>query len=376
MNGRESNVGTPTGARRLCVFCGEKPTNKNVEHVVPKWLLEMTGKSNRMAAFAPVWNDREQKLGVLKIPFSKFVFPACSSCNERFSELEGLARRVVDKMLSHEPICAHDLGTLLSWLDKVRTGLWLAYYYLQRNFCGIDPHMAIAERVDRADRLVFLYRSIERVEGVSIVGANSPAFQYLPVCFGLVVNDLGFLNASTDFLLARRLGLPHGTAECWGEWPGVIYTLEPPRERVMLPVLRGYRGDRCTRVFQPMAGREVTLRHLEKHCESATVQAIFGKPPSPSGKVLIQDGKEVREYGEVPTMEWLPPADLSRRRMAYLIFEECTRLQLRIARQGPGTKGLTDERRRIVKAQNRLVAAVSRDMVERCPQKGDESVGS
>lgn len=365
LDGKKERNPKPPGTRRLCVFCGKKPTEKNREHVVPRWLLEMTGTSKRLATFAPVWNSSEGKLGVLRIPFTKFEFPACKKCNERFSELEGAARQIVEKMLSHEAISQHDLEILLSWLDKVRTGLWLAFYYLQKNFLVIDPHMAIAERVDRSDRLVFIYRSVERTEGVHILGANVPAFQYLPVCFGLIVNDLGFLNASTDFLLARRLGLPHGTAERWGKWPSLIYRFEPPREQVMLPVLRGNWGDQCTRVYQPMAGREMVLRHLEKYGASPAVLAIFGTPPTARGKVLIGNGKKLWEYGEHATTDWLPPANLNKQRMANHIFRECTKLQLQIANQGPGTKGLSHGRKEIVRAQRRLAAAVARDMLER-----------
>jgi hypothetical protein len=27
----------------VCVFCGERPQSKTKEHVIPKWLIEMTG---------------------------------------------------------------------------------------------------------------------------------------------------------------------------------------------------------------------------------------------------------------------------------------------------------------------------------------------
>ena len=325
----------------------------------------MTGASKRVATFAPVWNATEKKLDVLRIPFTRFVFPACKVCNERFSDLEGAAQQVLKRMLAHEAINHQDLQILLSWLDKVRTGLWLAFYYLQKNCMVIDPHMAIAERVDRADRLVFIYRSVEGTEGVHIVGANVPAFQYLPVCFGLVINNLGFLNASTDFLLARRLGLPHGTAERWGDWPLVSYRLEPPRERIMLPVLRGNWGGQCTRVYQPMAGREMTLRHLEEHATSPAVQAVFGNPPTRSGKVLIEREGRLWDCSADPTMDWLPPASLDKQQMANHIFRECAKLQLRISSQGPGTKGLDKGTKLIVKAQGRLAAAVTKDMLKR-----------
>lgn len=351
------------------MFCGENPTDKNKEHVIPRWLLEMTGSSTRVATFAPVWNERERKLDALRIPFRKFAFPACRTCNERFSDLEASAKQVMEKLVSYEAVSSEDLGVLLSWLDKVRTGLWLAFYFLQKNVWMIDPHMAIADRIDRSDRLVFIYRSVEKGEGVSIMGANTPAFQYLPVAFGLVVNDLGFLNASTDYLLARRLGLPHGFAEEWGEWPSVIYRLEPPRERVMLPVLRGEWSEMGTRVYQPMAGRDFVLDQLAIYRDSATVQGLFGSPPSREGKVLIRTMNGLSEYKGEPSADWIPPALPTRQRMAHLLFRDCARLQVQIAKDGPGTRGLGKERKAIVKAQHRAANAVLRDMLERLPNE-------
>jgi hypothetical protein len=40
---------------KFCVFCGEKPENKNKEHIIPKWLIELTGNPNRQANFGSVW---------------------------------------------------------------------------------------------------------------------------------------------------------------------------------------------------------------------------------------------------------------------------------------------------------------------------------
>jgi hypothetical protein len=34
---------------KFCVFCGESPENKNKEHVIPQWLIRMTGYSKRIA---------------------------------------------------------------------------------------------------------------------------------------------------------------------------------------------------------------------------------------------------------------------------------------------------------------------------------------
>ncbi|HDR2534145.1 TPA: hypothetical protein QCI12_004383 [Enterobacter roggenkampii] len=36
---------------KKCIFCGDKPENKNKEHVIPKWLIEMTGDKKRSGYF-------------------------------------------------------------------------------------------------------------------------------------------------------------------------------------------------------------------------------------------------------------------------------------------------------------------------------------
>ena len=32
---------------KFCVFCGKKPENKNKEHIIPQWLIKLTGDPNR-----------------------------------------------------------------------------------------------------------------------------------------------------------------------------------------------------------------------------------------------------------------------------------------------------------------------------------------
>lgn len=32
---------------KTCIFCGEKCKNKTKEHVLPRWLIKMTGDPNR-----------------------------------------------------------------------------------------------------------------------------------------------------------------------------------------------------------------------------------------------------------------------------------------------------------------------------------------
>lgn len=42
---------------RSCVFCGMQPDSKTREHVLPRWLIEITGEPNRRAYLGRDWTD-------------------------------------------------------------------------------------------------------------------------------------------------------------------------------------------------------------------------------------------------------------------------------------------------------------------------------
>ena len=112
--------------RKFCIFCGLLPVDKNKEHVIPRWLIELTGDPNRMARFGfQIGEDESIKFREFR--FSKFTFPACTECNSIHSVLETAAGRIVGQILNDEPVSGDNLSTLLDWLDKVRVGLWLGF---------------------------------------------------------------------------------------------------------------------------------------------------------------------------------------------------------------------------------------------------------
>ena len=75
---------TAVPPKRFCVFCGSPPVDKNKEHVLPQWLLRMTGDPRRVVKFGMNF----EKQTVLEFSWSSLVMPSCTACNERFSELE------------------------------------------------------------------------------------------------------------------------------------------------------------------------------------------------------------------------------------------------------------------------------------------------
>ena len=73
---------------KFCIFCGGEPVAKNKEHVLPQWLIELTGNPKRLAGFGiDLFSSKQRKYSL-----NQFQFPACKDCNNEFSSLEGKAK--------------------------------------------------------------------------------------------------------------------------------------------------------------------------------------------------------------------------------------------------------------------------------------------
>jgi hypothetical protein len=187
---------------KFCVFCGNKPKGKNNEHIIPRWLIEFTGDPDRVVNFGPVWNTKTLSLDFKEFAFDQFRFPACESCNQKYSNLELKAKDVISRLTAEKALSGEDFAILLDWLDKIRVGLWLAYNYLQKNLSDVKPNFHISNRIGAKDRAVLIYKSDSEEIGISFSGANTPAFQYLPICFHLRINQYCLFNISTDFVIS------------------------------------------------------------------------------------------------------------------------------------------------------------------------------
>ncbi|RZK38276.1 MAG: hypothetical protein EOO61_08105, partial [Hymenobacter sp.] len=78
--------------KKLCVFCGNLPEEKTKEHIIPKWLLELTGDPNRKGVIGGLLSGVGLNGQPSERPLSTFHFPACRACNEEFGKLEGRAK--------------------------------------------------------------------------------------------------------------------------------------------------------------------------------------------------------------------------------------------------------------------------------------------
>ena len=195
--------------RGLCVFCGKKPNERTREHVVPYWLLEMTGNPNRVVTLG---QNFEKEKEPIRFSWASFVAPACKACNNTYAALEHQVKPVVEALQRREALPVSAYVILLDWLDKVRVGVWLLRHLIEKHPVKITPNFHISSRIGLKDRMVAIYAFDSQNKGINLAGTDSQIFFDMPCCFGLRINDLLLLNVSTDFFCSKGCGLPHPTS--------------------------------------------------------------------------------------------------------------------------------------------------------------------
>lgn len=270
---------------KFCVFCGEKPVDKNKEHIIPKWLISETGDLKRNINVGMNWRTGK----VLSYSFDSFVFPACYDCNSKFSLLEGKVKHIYFKIDNNESLNQLDIDIFLDWLDKVRVGLWLAYITLTSDFFEVQPHQFISTRVSNADRMVAIYKVNDSQKGIGFRGVNLPAFHYQPSCFGLIINNYYFLNMSTHSLFSRRIGFPYITNVSYSNeeiYAGIVVgELQKGIERIMFPLLRKRVFGSPLELYQPILDKSMlNTEFMTRYVSDNTLDINNGK-----GKIYFQD---------------------------------------------------------------------------------------
>lgn len=358
---------------KVCVFCGKQPVSKTNEHVLPQWLIELTGNPKRLAHFGLDFNKvkPEQR----SYSFDSFKFPACNFCNATFSELESLANPIMSKMLSNEAISASEIITLLDWFDKVRIGLWLAYYYLDKNPAGIEPNFYIAQRIRLYDRMVLICRADTASKMLSFVGCDSPIFSLLPSCFCLVVNHLVFLNISYHFLFSRRFGFPYPKASYLQ--PKGNNTVEMKfvhgRQRIMRPLLKKPFSLQGTELYQPIFPSPDKDASIYKLYNNAYVKEHSLDWERGLGKVYYKKGEGYSVYPDDYVFQWIP-------KEKYLLYELCFQAQLmtfewqlELEKISPSLANLNDNERREQRELRQIGTLYNKKLINILIQKSKEA---
>lgn len=192
--------------RRLCVFCGEVPDTKTNEHVVPYWLLELTGDPKRIVTMGINYAQDKKPI---RYSWSQFVAPACDKCNQKYSDFEGRVKALAMALEERQALSVADYVELLDWLDKVRIGVWLLRQRIENYPIGVSPNFHISSRMRQKDRMVAVYTFQGQSTGINLFGNDSLISTYMPSCFGLRFNNTLLLNASADFFCSKGCGLPY-----------------------------------------------------------------------------------------------------------------------------------------------------------------------
>jgi hypothetical protein len=230
---------------KTCIFCGNKPESKSKEHVVPKWLIEMTGDPNRITLLGK-YRDT-----LRKYPWKNFTFPACDKCNNEYAKLESRVKVVVLKLLAKTSVTESELNDFLDWLDKVRVGLWLGYIQLDKQD-DLTPNFHIKQRLGVSDRFASIHYLNDNHLGIGYTGTEFPAFRTSPSCFTLFINNIAIFNLSKEFAFARRLGFafPNKTLFLPNDSRLQIDYFKKGTERIMIPLLRKSLMPNSLRIYQ------------------------------------------------------------------------------------------------------------------------------
>jgi len=270
---------------KFCIFCGKPPVDKNKEHVIPRWLIELTGDPKRVVRLG-LKKETEGKPGFREYAFDQFTFPACEGCNTRHSELESVTKSTMIRIIEGKEITGTEISGLLDWFDKVRVGLWLAFHQLDKNLSGITPQFHIEKRIGQFDRLLIVEKDNSSKQRLNFSGADTFAFAYLPTAFTLMVNNYYFTNISSLYLFSRRLGFPYPD-ELFKDAnsPQLKCNIMPARERVMSPVLQRFTRSDVIKLYQPMFGLNLhpekiphyDNEYVKRHCydHALGIGAIF-----------------------------------------------------------------------------------------------------
>ena len=295
---------------KLCVFCGNPPLDKNKEHILPQWLLRLTGDPSRQVYLGRDWSKKDLPKRVFS--FKSFTFPACTLCNTHFAKMETEAQRIVTTMLNNGPLNADDIDVLMDWLDKVRTGLWLGLMYLNGNHRDVSPQFAIASRMAVRDRLVCMYRDQKELTGISLGGVESPLFQEMPSCFVISINHLHFFNASSTALFSSRLGLPFPIDRriAPDRDAGFLANVAPGTGTMELPLVPFPIKSGGSQFYQPIiphANNIGSKERINAAFETSYVQGMLRDPNENRGKIVQVTDHGATFYPIQSTMDWLPP---------------------------------------------------------------------
>lgn len=342
--------------KKKCVFCGCEPDIKTKEHIIPKWLIKLTGNINRDINLGFQWDleGDEPKFKDLKFSFNSFQFPACKECNELYAKLEDDTKPIIIKILADEYIDSYELDTLLDWFDKVRIGLWLGSLYLGKALMPVTPNFHIKERIGKKDRSLLIYKVKDEQKGIQMGGTDLPCFSYNPTCFSLTINNFIFINSSSDYLYSEHLGFPYAvSAKRYLDTKMLYLAINNGTNRIGKKLFPNSFPDGGTRIIQPIIQCDYKGNLIEEFNNDYITNNSLKKKPM-HGLIFIENGKRIEKLEEDEEMKLTPALIHERRELINKIIPTLIKEQLYIFKNSRYYKSgeITKESKVIFEGQN------------------------
>lgn len=356
---------------KMCIFCGNIPLEKTKEHIIPKWLLEVTGDPNRKAFFGFDLNNSKPKQRIYA--FDHFTFPACDACNNEFSDLEGIVKNVILSILQEKEINDIDVSHLFDWLDKVRIGLWLGFNILNNFNSGIIPKFHIKTRICKYDRLLFIYKLSTNRNGINFVGADSPSFHYIPSCFALIINNFCLFNVSCFNLCSRRLGFPFPKEAYYRNIKLEIEAdIVEGLNRIFFPIIqKEYLSNAC-KFYQPIFPSYPNDNELRHMYDKDYVQSHSIKWEEGIGSVFYETNSKAHVFPRNKTNNWIPQHEQNLKDFLLQINKQVYEFQIFTAKELVSINKLNKEDKNTInkhldfyKRCNKIVIDFIKDQVNR-----------
>lgn len=269
---------------KRCIFCGNIVQDKTKEHVIPKWLIEMTGNPKRKFTLGPFFLLNHK---YMQFSADSFQFPACDKCNSNYSQLEGKAKAIINA-ITEGNVDVSNISILLDWFDKVRIGLWLGYRYLDKDFWKVHPNFYISQRIGYSDRLLLIYHLNSQENILNFGGINSPVFSFMPSAFVLRIKNTIFYNIGIQGIISRRIGFPYFHNGLIRKDGKQISEIQDGIKKIKLPIVRDKFISTKNQYYQAIIPEynvyikdfdQGTIKYIEEH------ESSIG-----SGKSKIYDG--------------------------------------------------------------------------------------
>lgn len=251
-----------TTNRRRCIFCGNTPESKTLEHILPLWLIKHTGDPKRIVYHGMHFGNGPTEMRPKFFSFDQFRFPACDACNQRWSDLEQNVKSTLQLIEAEEVVTELQLNDMLDWFDKIRVGIWLSRHIDRSSIAEVDPKFYIDQRVGASDRLLFISRGAD-VKALTTIGVGGAVFGFMPSVFAMRINGLMFFNASSVGLFGHRLGFPRLRDKKIrvGGQTRYSFEIEPGTHKISKPIVHQKYPLPALKIYQPM------YRYLQTHSQ-------------------------------------------------------------------------------------------------------------